>query len=194
MTANLATLDPRLLTYLELKQQQTILLDQVSSVRKNLKQLEPQIAPILSLYHNRNVPIIPTTQEMERFGDLGALKMLTTYKTDKLCAKSMQEATERFYHEVLPELGTELISALAIQHASFVMKTREKKECTKIERVYESKQNARKHKRAAGPSSERPAKVAKKTPTITAPQVAQNMWSTIGQHTPQFIQRLSQMG
>jgi len=194
MSVNLATCHPRVREYLELKQQQALLQDQIKSVQSNLKHLEVEVKPILLQYQEQNVAVTPAQHEIDRYGDAGSLKLRMYQQYDSLSQQMIAEYSERFYQEVMPEIPSQFASALAIQHTKYLWDHRPKKELSRIERTYTADMEERKKKRrrkdADGPPRVKRPKIQ---PVINDAAADNALRATLIYHTPHVLKRLEDM-
>jgi hypothetical protein len=197
MTSNLHTLDPMILEYLELNEQELLLNDQLKSIRSHIRQLKPQIRQRALTYPEQNIPIIPTALETNRFGALGSIRFQVRMKPEQFTRKMMLEQSEAFYRKIIPE-GKELASSLALQHTDWLCDHRAKVPVESLCRSYAG--NGKKRKAVpedGGSSSSGAVKRIPQDPhrpktldALEQSNSAQQMRWVLSQHLPQVMQRM----
>lgn len=129
--------------YLQMKHEESMLKDQLQSVRGKIRQLTAPVTRILQSTPENTIPLTPTDDEANVFGDPGYIRIgqrvtLQQFSRDVLLAYSV-----KFYQTLFPD-SPEMAQLFATQHTDFLMAHRQRSVTPIINRVSSLEQERQK--------------------------------------------------
>lgn len=173
MTSNIHQLDKTVLEYLELQQHEAMLKDQIKSIKNRMNTIQPIVCEVVKHHSENTIPVLPTPDQMNRFGEMGALRLREVNASEKLSRKYVAEQITKFFEHIVPGQNT-LAQLFSEQLSEWLWTNRSKSKTFKLQRVYAAEMEAKKAKKRK-PVDELAAPPAKKS---TRPKTVPNVESS----------------
>lgn len=146
MTSNLNQIDKTVLEFLELQQHELMLRDQMKSIKSRMNTIQPYVFELAKSFPEKSIAVLPTPDQMNRFGEMGALRLHEVSLSEKLSRKFVAEQTKLFFHSIVPGQDA-LAQVFADQLSAWLWNHRGKVKSLKLQRVYAAEMEAKKAKK-----------------------------------------------